>query len=473
MVDSVRASEWPVTDLQLFENRITAFNWHATENPIALRQSSFKRFGNAGFQFSNEYGDFKRPQEAQETTRMGFGGKGANLYKHFNFYGDFAYERITKNGVQFSNVSRPYDGNPFITADSIGGDWKGDQLMANLHIAYPTLGKWRLGSKINYLVEQSSRRNDPRPLYRYLNMSVNQIIGYQLNATGLASIQLGYKRKTEEVETGQYTSISYKLYSLRGYGTYDYVPVVSALRYTTASGWNVGLGYLYEDANTAFHLQTGLSYITEDVTDEPIFVGGYDELCYSLIVGYQKKKNYLTGWSITLSGKVTDGTGYDPRFAGTNPSLHFIESTAEFAYWRPVYEKSWIRISYLPAWQSINYKETIAKTAWWVSKLHQDISVKWVQKSSPGLQLEASPAIGYHFPIQGELDAARPTVITRLLVEPDYTYANQSYLKTSLGLGATLSTQKLTYRFQASYSQFSSYELGNRNWTKCTLQILF
>jgi hypothetical protein len=478
------SSVQPLTDLERFEKGVAAFNWNNSINPMALGLGKLQNFATAGFKFDQQQGRFKRPQEALKLRHLGFGAKGFNRFKAWSFYGEFGYNRLKRDSVNFANVARPYDGNPFITADSIGGNWSGDQLNAKLQVAYPNLGKLRLATHLDYLTEQANRRNDPRPLYRYLDAQLSQSFGFQWNKSSVIALSAGYRRKVEDVETGQLTITNYKLYSLRGYGTNDYVPVVSALRHTAAYGWNIGASYLFETEKSAFFVQSNFSYLTEDVEDgsvrnpntqilEPILVGGYDELKYSFAAGYQRKLTENKGWSIALNSQIIDGTGYDPRFNGVNPSLYLATVQANFSYWNIIFNNSWLKLSYLPAWQSINYNEVIAKTDWLVTKLKQDLALSWIKQCNKKWSLELSPLVGYHFPLSGQIVINRPTTISNLLVRPDFEFANTSYLKSSFTAGCTLKTATLTYRLSGNFTQLNTFNAENRNNLHCSFQLLF
>lgn len=472
-----------VVNLERFEKQLTSFNWHGTDNALALKQIN-AGFAIAGFNMAQTNGLYKRPQEAKQLGHLGFGASGLNTFKGWRFYGEFGYQHLYRDSVNFSNVARPYGGNPFITADSIGGNWKGDQLRAKLQIAYPDLGKWRLASSIDYLTEQANRRNDPRPLYRYLDATISQSIGYQLANGDIIAAKAGYQHKTEEVETGQFTTINYKLYSLRGYGTRDFVPVISAQRYTDAYGWHAGASYFHEGLRSSFFVQGQFAYLSKDVEDgslrnpstnilEPLLVGGYDEMKYRLKIGYQRKLSVQKGWNAKLFASITDGAGYDPNFAGINPSHYFIDIDGEFAYWRPFANNSWAKITYQPSWHSINYNEVIAKTDWLVTQFRQELTLVWMKQWNRKWRWELSPSLGYNLPLSGDLVINRPTVISLLLVRPDFAYANQSYFKTELGLGLTYLSNQFTYRLNGQISQLTTADMGNRRHLGLSFQILF
>ncbi|MGY4385762.1 hypothetical protein ACVWYN_002808 [Pedobacter sp. UYP24] len=476
--------EQHIDRLELFRQQINGFSLGASSNALDIKDVGIPNYALAGFDYSNQNGKFRRPQEADKIQFLGFGANGFQSYKNWHFYGEFNYHKFTKDSIRFANVARPYEGNPFITADSIGGNWRGDEMRAKLQVAYPKIGRWILASDIDYLAEQGNRRNDPRPLYRYLDFKVSQSLGLLINSKNRMSIEASYRRKTEDVETGEFSSTNFKLYSLRGYGTFDYVPVVRAERYTKGWGWQAGLAYKYQFDKGVFLIGARVGYLTEDVGDgnvrdpstnilNPLLVGGYDEKNAEFYSGYQHRSDYNRGWSVNVNGTLKDGTGYDPRFKGINPASYISNLRLKASIWRPWGKKSWVHADFLPSITYMNYNETIAKTDWTVTQLHNDLRFSLSQRFNGRVQLQIEPLMGYHFPLFSDLVINRATVISNLLVRPDFAYMDTSYLKFQLATALNFKTGSLNYRLSAAYTTLQTQNNSSLNYLQTTIQLLF
>lgn len=476
--------EQHIDSLELLRQQIIGFSWGTSSNALDIKNAGIPNYALAGFNYSNQNGKFRRPQEADKSQFLGFGANGFQNYKNWQFYGEFSYNKFAKDSIRFSNVARPYEGNPFITADSIGGNWRGDELRAKLQVAYPKFGRWTTASDIDYLTEQGNRRNDPRPLYCYLDFKISQSLGFLINAKNRVSIEALFRRKTEDVETGEFSSTNFKLYSLRGYGTFDYVPVVRAQRYTEGWGWQFGMNYQHQFDKGIFLVGTKLGYRTEDVEDgnvrdpntnilTPLLVGGYDEQYAEFYSGYQHRSGHYKGWSVNVKGTIKDGTGYDPRFNGINPANYLSALQLKASIWRPWGEKSWVHTDFLPEVTYMNYTEAIAKTDWTVTQLHNDIRLSLNQKLNGRLLLRIEPLMGYHFPLSSNLVINRGTVISNLLVRPDFAYMDASYLKYELATALSFKTVSLNYRLSAAYTTLQTQENGNINYLQTAIHLLF
>lgn len=138
---------------------IGILNWQTSGNAVWLPDAAIPAYARAGIKYDNTSGNFRRPQQFKAAGSTGFQGDGLGRYRNWLFQGSFSYQKFSRDSVRFANVARPYEGNPFITADSAGGNWGGDQLTARLQVASPAFGRWRGGMNLGYETEQAARDN--------------------------------------------------------------------------------------------------------------------------------------------------------------------------------------------------------------------------------------------------------------------------------------------------------------------------
>ncbi len=465
-----------VDSLLLFREQLVNTHWNTSKNPVWIKDIKMPAFTLGGLIYELKEGNFRRPQEAEKEQVTGFGAVGFGRFKGWKFYGDFNYLKLWRNNISFSNVARPYDGNPFITADSLGGNWKGDQLKGNLQIGFPEFGKWNTALGLDYETEQSARLNEPKPLYRFLNYQVQPSISYELNKKNSLGLSLAYSRRNETVETGFFSDNNPPLYSIRGYGTFSRGPVVTAERQTTGSGLKAGLDYKYHSENTVFLLGARIGQRTEDINDgvsSPVFIGGFDETQAEVFLSYERKSE-TKGWILTGMGWMRDGTGYDPVFRAANPAYYLSGISSRMGWWKQINEKKWINLNTRPGISYTNYFESVAKTEWTSVMLHQDISAAFSYQLNDKLKLFAEPLIGFHLNLQKSLVINRPGILAELLVRPDYAVNSTNFWKSMLRTSAEIKAREFSYLVQLSYQHLNAggqYLNGGKLASKITSRL--
>jgi hypothetical protein len=198
-ISPVMAQKEP-DSLLLFREKLMSVHWDISKNPVWINDIKLPSYTGAGLIYEFKEGNFRRPQEAKKEQFTGFGAEGFSTFKNWKFYGGFKYVKLQRDSIRFANVARPYDGNPFITADSLSGNWKGDQLTGNLQVGFPEFGKWKTGLGMAYETEQSARMNEPKPLNRFLNFQIQPAIAYSFNSSNSLSITMAYTQRNETVE---------------------------------------------------------------------------------------------------------------------------------------------------------------------------------------------------------------------------------------------------------------------------------
>ncbi|SOD13848.1 hypothetical protein SAMN06297358_1273 [Pedobacter xixiisoli] len=466
-----------------WKHRPSVFPWLLTGELGPLDGKQGGNYGSVGLGYENISGDFKRPQEARRIQQYGLRAQGYRSLRKWRFYGEFAYQKLKRDSINFSNVARPYEGSPFITADSIGGNWKADQLKGMLQVAYPAVGRWSFATSLDYLTEQGSRGNDPRPIYRYLDMEISQSLSYQLGKQSRLTLRGGYRRLTETIETGQVSRNNSKLYSLRGYGTYDFVPVVSASRYNHGSAMKGGLLFMQQNEIDVWLLGGDVSFLAQDAEEgisedpvtkvlSPLLVGGYDEMQFHAYGGYQRSKP-SGGWSFNFDATLKDGKAFDPRFNGVNAERFLWNIVTQAAYWKPRANGGQWRLAYHTHTGYLNHYEFMTGTDWDALNFEQLLELDWRFGLRKSASVSVVPSMGYSFPLKDALSIARPTVISNLLEVPDHAIMSSSYLLAGMGTSVTFPVNKQWYRLTASYELRSTKNALQRNHAKISLNMVF
>lgn len=471
-----------VDSLLLFREKLVNTHLYTSENPIWIRDLNIPVFTLAGLSHEVKDGSFRRPQESKKEQQTGFGAKGFSRFREWRFYGEFNYLKIKRDSIRYSNVARPYDGNPFITADSVGGNWKGDYLKGNLQVGLPEFRKWRTAIGLDYETEQSARLNEPKPLFRFLNYKIQPAISYEVNSRNSLSLSMAYSRRNEIVETGFFSDNNPALYSIRGYGTFSRGPVVTAERRTKGSGLKAGLDFKYTSKNAVFLIGGRIAQRTEDINDgvsRPVFIGGFDETAAEGFISYELQSENR-GWISTAKAWLRDGAGYDPVFKAENPAYYLSGIDSRIGWWKQLNDKKWINLNTRPGVSYHNYFESVAKTEWTSVMLHQDISAAFSYKLNEKLKLFAEPLFGFHLNLQKNIVINRPGILSEVLVRPDFAVNSTNYWKSMLRTSAELKTSEFSYLFQLSYQHFNANDqylngekIGVRNYLQTSINIIF
>ncbi len=469
--------------LLTFEQRLTTFPWIVAKDLITLTDAGLSNYGEVGLNYHLSNGSLKRPQEPQAVRRYGLDAKGYHQLRNWHFYGEFGYHPLQRDGLQYANVARPYLGNPFITADSIGGNWRADQLKGMLQIGYPAAGPWFTSTFIDYLTETGSRGNDPRPLYRYLDAHVGQSIGYRLDRSTRLSLKGTFRRLTETIETGYGAGSNSKLFSLRGYGTYDYVPVVSAERYVNGKEWKGNVLFINRQKRSLWLAGAGLTSLSQEVEEgtaidplsnypKALLVGRYDEMMADFYVAYQRltKKG---GWSLRGNAEYRKGQGFDPRFNGVNAERLLWEGRAEASYWQQGKENRRWRVTYQPQISYLNHYEFMSGTDWHVLSFVQHLRGSWDFFMRKAKVLSFSPLMGYHFPLEKNLFVERPTVISHLLTFPDFAFISNSFVLAGLEASISFPVSGQRYRIVVGYQSHTNVQRLHRQKVDFAIQLVF
>lgn len=199
--------------------------------------------GDVGIHYN--YSDFDKLsfiQDGSSLNQYKLAADGVVVKQNNIFWGNISYTNFRRKNVRWNNV---YDHNrvgPYLLADSIGGNVRGEEynLAGGISVKY---NKWIFGGKAGYIAGQNYRKTDPRPqatstdIYIQASASYNIINNYQ---AGL-SFNAGKYREDIKISVEQ-DKASYDFFPLKGFGLFDYtVFKAQASSYSTAyDGQNYG-----------------------------------------------------------------------------------------------------------------------------------------------------------------------------------------------------------------------------------------
>ena len=448
-------------------------SWSLSANPIFLRGTAVPAFAQLGASAQLTSGGFKRPQDFKRQLNFGFGATGLSKVKDWLFFGSFAYGKNYRDSIRYANVANPYQGNPFVTGDGVGGNWRGDGLDASLQLIMPKTGRWQAGLKLDYSTQQNARDNDPKPLNRLLSYAVQPSVAYKFSPNHTLSILAGYSFMDEAVETGYYSDQNPIIYSIRGYGEFTAGPVVTAQRFTKGQGYQLGADYLYKNkVELLFGARFGRQ--TQDVSDgiaKPIFVGSFDEHkgeVFALFTSGPEKQ----GFAASAKAWFRNGTGFDPIFNAINPAFYFSGLDAKVSYWKKR-DRDLLIFAFYPALSYTNYYEGIAKTNWTSVMLNQDAGFSIIKPFSKKTTFSGELKLGYHFNLQKDIVVNRPTQLSPVLVAPHYRFASADYLKGAADVGLTFQASSLSYQLKMGIDRIQATDLGSRNNANLSLNLIF
>lgn len=395
-----------------------------TVNPVSLLHSGLPQFGFAAIKAGVLAGGFRRPMQGKCVSSVEGETGGYKTINGWTYNGYFSYRKRFDRSVAWSSVMDPYEGNPFVWADTGTGDWERDEVRAVISLVTPQFNRFRVGIGVDYNISTGARDNDPRPFFRNRDIALRPGITYQLNSTsefGVSGIA-GFAR--EENEVGFYTqSSSVLLYRLRGFGTYSVSPFVSGERRREEMRWQ-GSAHYWRRWKKRQLLVTGYAAYRDDEIVEGVaapqttgyFTGirfGGDAVMYQ---GDTKR-----GRSFSLNGFLHDGYADDVIFRAESASFRKERIRAGFSSWRDK-RSSKRQYSIMSCLSNLSYTDQSTRTGWDVRTVSISAELRYRRQFSRSLHLLLAPSVGYRVPLDAYFTTTRSNVVIDLLMQPDFVY---------------------------------------------------
>lgn len=452
-------------------------------NPATLVQAIYPQYGFAAFNAQHTTGNYKRPMEPESATAIGAETGGYRTLKGWTYNGYFSYKKMYENEVPWSGVYDPYEGNPFLWADSSTGAWERDAVKANIALATPALAKkFVVGLAIDYTISTGARKRDPKPFFRYRDIALRPGITYQISAKEEVGITGTAGFAKEENEIGFLTnSNNVLLYRLRGFGTFTKTPFVSGERKRTEMRW-MGAAH-YTKRWKAYGLLLA-AYASQ--RDDEVIEGVAALVTTGYFTGIQYggeavlyKGNSDKGTSFSVKGSGVDGYADDVIFRAESASYSKQEAQATYSYWKMnTAKKTRWQFTLQPRLQYLTYVDGGTRTQWDASIVSVVAGLQYRKQLNRQTHLYIHPAIGYTSPVDDFFTNTTANIVTRKLIYPDYAYFAASYTMANLSAGVEFGAAESTLLHSIQFStrnQFitSDNGFGNRNHFQLIYSILF
>lgn len=437
-------------------------------------------------------GGFRRPQEPRQRTGVGLHSEGLRPVGKWLVYGEFDYQKTADDQIAFSHGYDPLNGNPYLWADTLAGDWTRDHIRAQIALASPLAGRWRLGLTVPYHVGQGSRLLDPKPLYRFRDVGVLPSVWYRASDRWHFGMVLGGQFSQQENEVGFYAIDYPLLYRLRGYGSFSRSPIVSAERLVTGTTWKGTLQGHWQRPTSGEKAVSWLGQVGGAVRRETIRegiaapeAGGiFNE---TTIHARLSRVQTGAGSGLRLAGQteVRSGSGTDPILRTVNPTYLLTTTQFEAMRWRKRAGTFGQETALLTA-ETLNYGDQITRTDWSALRLtaHLSLMRRWERDGGSGLMRPGrvthswfvQAGLGGRYVPSRAFQAVKPTRLTAILTKPDYQIQTSNALLLSGGIGRDFrvpNLPKLLHRIELQTDGQLTSDLGQRWITNFTYSLLY
>ncbi len=419
--------------------------WQTAQNAATLPHWQPFGYGFTQAAATLATGTFRRPQEPAKQIRYGLQSEGLRFGNGWAFYGDFSYQKTNDHRIGFSHGYDSFNGNPYIWADTLSGNWLRDHIRARVGLASPLLGgRWRLGLTLPYHVGQGARLLDPKPFYRFRNLGVLPSVWYTASARWGVGLVAGGLFMQEENEVGGFSIDFPLLYSFRGYGSFSRTPVSSAERRISGTTWQADLQTRYQrkPSGASWFAQLGGAYRQETIrvgVATPVFGGSFTETRINGLVAYTQSTSTSTaqygGQRASIGGEARFGVGTDPLLRSVGASYQLLTGRAEAGRWQQ--KNHWFRHNFVHLnLRSFAYNDQLTRTDFSGFGLGTGYNGLWrgaMRSEHQAVIIGARAGVEW-FP-SAMFRALRPTFLTDALTRPDYLIQTTNYAQLGFTVG--------------------------------------
>lgn len=197
--------------------------WLETGNiaGMVLNQSEIKASFEAGMDNGN--GSFHRIREGNNYNNFSFQTESYQTQKkRLYIYGKFAYHYLDDTGGQWNGTYDPYNGNPYILADSVSGiTYHKENYNLAGGVGYKLSEKISLGCGVDYYAGIAAKQKDPRPQNLFVRFKVNPAMIFHAENYRIG-LDLGYSNQKEEIGYDVFRSnFSPTFFAFKGFGFYS------------------------------------------------------------------------------------------------------------------------------------------------------------------------------------------------------------------------------------------------------------
>ncbi len=194
--------------------------WSGSENAASLQFFDIRqKIGTAYLNYNYEDGDFHLFQNEKTSNEIGFYTNGYVTLNKWKFYGDFNYLNSRADGINWTDVLKPYDDNPYVLGDSVGGTYHKEYFRMRGKGAWQVNDRLILGLDIKYKAGVGARRKDPRPKNITTTFDISPALLYSFEKIKLGA-NFRYVGSKEDVGLSTVTDSIYNFFHFKGLGVF-------------------------------------------------------------------------------------------------------------------------------------------------------------------------------------------------------------------------------------------------------------
>ncbi len=293
-------------------------------------------------------GDLHRIREAQNYNNYGVSTESFRLLKNrFYLYGKFAYHFDDETGGQWNGTYDPYNGNPYILADSVPGmTYHKENYNLTGGVGYKLNDRIILGCGVDYYVGVGAKQKDPRPLNTYVRFNINPSIIF-IRPHYKLGVDLGYKSGKEEIKYDVFrNNFSPSFFMFKGFGFFTKEIDLGYYRYLTVNDLFGGIQLEKKLKRMATLTEFRFDYNAETIEDGGSVIrklDGGDWRTYSLVLKEQvtlhkgatshrirANLSFFNGDGNEFNQNVVyEGTWNVPRYVTIGENLKFNRKTLD------------------------------------------------------------------------------------------------------------------------------------------------
>lgn len=270
--------------------------WLQSQNPVAY--AGIRDAMDIHMAYGHVSGPYKYLSDPESVNGGKVSVEGFKQVGRLHFFGSFSYGLSTLNGQKWKDVLMPSPGNPYLLADSIGGDYNNELFDIRGAMASSLNDRITWGIAATYKGGTSSDENDPRALIDAVRYSIRPGILYRFSRWSLGA-DIGFEGYAEKIGMDSYHGTSnFVFFQFQGLGNYfpDSGNGHSRRYKGKAAGGNIQFGW--KERHIENILQLGYKNNEEKSEDgstaTPFKSGDYKEDTYSVSNLFSAKINDIS-----------------------------------------------------------------------------------------------------------------------------------------------------------------------------------
>lgn len=209
-----------IVRLKDFELLPQKYIWLQTVNPVAFSDVDEEGM-NAELSYNYQTGNYKNISDPQSQNDGKMFVKGFKRIQNLHLYGGFSYGIDYLKGQKWKDVLLLSPRNPFVLADSIGGNYENESFGINAAASSALNERFKWGVELNYRGGTSSNNNDPRPSINAIRFDIHPGAHYKINTNWGVGFDAEYERYKENISMSVLeTNIPHNFFYFQGLGNY-------------------------------------------------------------------------------------------------------------------------------------------------------------------------------------------------------------------------------------------------------------